>query len=149
MTNSEKTFGVADDEHVGFNIKLGESQAAKGKLTAKATDHWLKVFLISALLVASLIAWAISSTTNRVLRGLAMNLDHGALQTAAAARQVAVASQTLSSGASQQASSVEETSASLEEMTSMIRATSENAKKAKSLASDSRTFADDQGLVLL
>ena len=132
----------AIDEHVEFNIKLGQTQAAKGKLTAKATDHWLKVSLLSALLVASLIAWAISSTTNRVLRGLAMNLDHGALQTAAAARQVAVASQTLSSGASQQASSVEETSASLEEMTSMIRATSENAQKAKSLASDSRTFAE-------
>ena len=111
-------------------------------MTAKATDHWLKVFLLSALLVASLIAWAISSTTNRVLRGLAMSLDHGASQTAAAARQVSVASQNLSSGASEQASSVEETSASLEEMTSMIRATSENAQKAKSLASDSRTFAE-------
>lgn len=132
----------AIDEHVEFNIKLGQTQAAKGKLTAKATDHWLKVFLLSALLLASFIAWTISSTTNRVLRGLAMNLDHGALQTAAAAKQVAVASQTLSSGASQQASSVEETSASLEEMTSMIRATSENAQKAKSLASDSRTFAE-------
>jgi len=120
----------AIDEHTEFNIKLGQSQATKGKMTAKATDHWLKVLLLSALLVASLIAWAISSTTNRVLRGLAMSLDHGASQTAAAARQVSVASQNLSSGASEQASSVEETSASLEEMTSMIRATSENAQKA-------------------
>jgi methyl-accepting chemotaxis protein len=130
------------NEHVEFNTKLGEAQAAKGKLTAQAAEKWFKVFLLSALLVASLIGWAISSTTNRVLRGLAMSLDHGALQTAAAARQVSVASQTLSSGASEQASSVEETSASLEEMTSMIRATSENAQKAKSLASDSRTFAE-------
>jgi len=132
----------AIDEHVEFNIKLGQTQANKGKMTAKATDHWLKIFLLSALLLASLIAWTISSTTNRLLRGLAMSLDHGALQTAAAARQVSMASQTLSSGASEQASSVEETSASLEEMTSMIRATSENAQKAKSLASDSRTFAE-------
>jgi len=132
----------AINDHLEFNIKLGETHAAEGKVTAEAAVHWVRIILISALLLAAGIAWAISSSTNRILRDLAVSLDHGALQTSAAARQVSMASQTLSSGASEQASSVEETSASLEEMTSMIRATSENAQKAKSLASDSRTFAE-------
>jgi methyl-accepting chemotaxis protein len=129
-------------EHSDFNTKLGSAQAATAKLTAKTAVQWARIILICALLATAAIAWTISSSTNRILRDFAASLEHGALQTAAAARQVSVASQTLSSGASEQASSVEETSASLEEMTSMIRATSENAQKAKQLALESRTVAN-------
>ena len=130
------------NEHLDFNTKLGGAQAATAKLTAKTAVQWARIILVCALLATAGIAWTISSTTNRILRDFAASLEHGALQTAAAARQVSVASQTLSSGASEQASSVEETSASLEEMTSMIRATSENAQKAKQLALESRTVAN-------
>jgi methyl-accepting chemotaxis protein len=138
----------AIDNHMEFNVKLGQSHAAAAKATADVAVHAIRVILAVALLLAGLIAFAISITTNRVLRDIAISLDHGALQTAAAARQVSMASQTLSSGASEQASSVEETSASLEEMTSMIRSTSESAQKAKSLASDSRHQAEAGSLTM-
>ena len=124
-----------------FNVKLGQSHATAGKVTANNGLRAVQLTLAAALVLSALLAWFISGTTNRLLRGLANSLDHGALQTAAAARQVSVASQSLSSGASEQASSVEETSASLEEMASMIRSTSENAQKAKSLAGESHAAA--------
>lgn len=131
----------AIDNHVDFNVKLGQIHATEGKITADNGLRAVRLTLAAAVVLTALLAWLISSTTNRLLRGLANSLDHGALQTAAAARQVSVASQSLSSGASEQASSVEETSASLEEMASMIRSTSENAQKAKSLAGESHAAA--------
>jgi len=138
-------FIQAIDSHMDFNVQQGQNHAAAGKITA---DHGLRAVRLTlpvALVLTALIAWLISSTTNRLLRGVANSLDHGALQTAAAARQVSVASQGLSSGASEQASSVEETSASLEEMTSMIRSTSQNAQKAKALAGESHAAASAGG----
>jgi len=131
----------AIDNHLEFNVRLGQTQAGEAKSIAEHGLRAVRMTLLAALVVTALIAWLISGTTNRLLRGLANSLDHGAMQTASAARQVSVASQSLSSGASEQASSVEETSASLEEMTSMIRSTSENAQKAKSLAGESHAVA--------
>jgi methyl-accepting chemotaxis protein len=90
-----------------------------------------------------LLAWLIVRPTNRALSNITLNIDQGSLQTASAARQVSTASQTLASGASEQASSVEESSTSLGEMSSMIRATAENAKKAKGLASEARSVAEN------
>jgi methyl-accepting chemotaxis protein len=88
-------------------------------------------------------AWLIIRSTNHALANITHNLDQGSLQTASAARQVSMASQALASGASEQASSVEETSTSLEEMSSMVRATAENAEKAKGLASEARSMAQN------
>jgi methyl-accepting chemotaxis protein len=131
----------AIDSHLEFNVRLGQTEASKAKSIAEHGLRAVRLTLVGALVLTALLAWLISGTTNRLLRGLANSLDHGALQTAAASRQVSVASQSLSSGASEQASSVEETSASLEEMTSMIRSTSENAQKAKTLAGESHAAA--------
>jgi len=136
-----ESFIQAIDNHLEFNVRLGQSQATEAKSTAENGLRAVRLTLLAALVLTALIAWLISGTTNRLLRGLANSLDHGALQTASAARQVSVASQSLSSGASEQASSVEETSASLEEMISMIRSTSENAQKAKALAGESHAAA--------
>jgi methyl-accepting chemotaxis protein len=136
-----ESFIQAIDNHLEFNVRLGQSQATEAKSTAENGLQAVRLTLLAALVLTALIAWLISGTTNRLLRGLANSLDHGALQTASAARQVSVASQSLSSGASEQASSVEETSASLEEMISMIRSTSENAQKAKALAGESHAAA--------
>ena len=132
----------AIDLDVDYNDKLARTYADHGKNSALLSVWLIGAALVLVLLTAIALAWFVIRSTNRALNSITANLDRGAVQTAAAARQVSMASQTLASGASQQASSVEETSTSLEEMSSMIRATAENAEKAKGLASESRSMAD-------
>ncbi|MBL9172935.1 MAG: MCP four helix bundle domain-containing protein [Verrucomicrobiales bacterium] len=133
---------VAVRNNVDYNSKAGATAGADGRRDAESGVRIILVVIVLAVGVnAGMAAWVVRST-NRVLRGLAGDLDQGAVQTAAAARQVAAASQSLSSGASEQAASVEETSASLEEMSTMIRSTAENAQKAKVLAGEARTVAE-------
>ena len=133
----------AIDLDVAYNDKLGKAYADDGKATALVGVRLIAIALGLVLILASLLAWLIIRSTNRALSNITLNLDQGALQTASAARQVSTASQTLASGASQQASSVEETSTSLEEMSSMIRVTAENAEKAKGLAFEARSVAEN------
>jgi len=131
----------AIDASIDYNEKLATGVSAASHANARSSIRLISLALALALLAAGVLIWRILSSTNRVLRDLAANLDQGAMQTATAARQVSAASQTLSSGASEQAASVEETSASLEEMSSMIRSTADNAEKAKALAGEARAVA--------
>lgn len=126
---------------IDYNEKLGTNSGKTGKAVAQTGVLLISIALGSAILLAGFLSWLIVSSTTRVLRDLATNLDQGSTQTASAARQVSAASQNLSSGASEQAASVEETSASLEEISSMIRSTADNAEKAKSLAGEAHAVA--------
>lgn len=92
----------------------------------------------AAMILGCTLAWLISRSIVRPLRGLAQDLSAGADQNAAASSQVASASQTLAEGASQQAASLEETSAALEEMTSMVKRSAESAQQTKELAASTR-----------
>ncbi len=127
---------------VEYNNQLGQTAGKMGKEAVRSSQILIGSFLGVALVLAVLLSWMVTRSTNKILRSVASNLDRGSLQTAAAARQVSMASNSLSSGASQQASSVEETGAALEEMSSMIRSTADNARKAASLASEARIVAD-------
>jgi methyl-accepting chemotaxis protein len=131
----------AVDASIEYNEKLGMDAGKTGKSGAKSGIRLIGLALGCAIILASLLSWQIVRSTNRVLRDLAVSLDQGATQTAAAARQVSAASQSLSSGASEQAASVEETSASLEEISSMVRSTADNAEKAKALAGEAHAVA--------
>jgi len=132
----------AVDADLQYNIELGQATAKNGDANANSAILYISIALAIAIVVALFIAWQVTSSTNKALQALAANLDRGALQTASAARQVSMASNQLSSGSSEQASSVEETSTALEEMSSMIRSTSDNAQKAKALASEARSEAE-------
>ena len=127
---------------VDYNKHLGQVADKRGKEAARSGRILIASFLAVALVLSTLLSWMVTRSTNGILRSIASNLDRGSLQTASAARQVSMASNSLSSGANEQASSVEETSTALEEMSSMIRATAENARKATTLASEAREFAD-------
>ena len=140
----DPVFGTAMEAaqaNYDYNVLLGAAASESGDKNVSSTISLTRIFLGIAIGVSILISWIIIRSTNKALGDITLNLDHGALQTASAARQVASASQSLSSGANEQASSVEETSTSLEEMSSMIQATAENAQKAKSLASEARAVA--------
>jgi methyl-accepting chemotaxis protein len=129
-------------EGMDYNMELGNKHASEGKHNADSSILLIIIATALAIVIAVVITWQVTSTTNKALQDLAANLDRGALQTASAARQVSMASNQLSSGSSEQASSVEETSTSLEEMSSMIRSTADNAQKAKSLATEARSEAE-------
>ncbi len=139
----------AVDASVNYNKKLGVDASTDSKSAAKSSVVLICIALAVAVITACLLSWQIVTSTNRLLRDLAGNLDQGALQTASAARQVSAASQTLSSGASEQAASVEETSASLEEISSMIRSTADNAEKAKALAGEAHAVAKGGSLTMV
>jgi len=126
---------------VDYNLQLGDAAAKKGESNAASAILFICIAIGLAVVVTLVIIWQVTSAVNKALGEITSNLDRGALQTAAAARQVSMASNQLSSGSSEQASSVEETSTALEEMSSMIRSTAENAQKAKALATEARAEA--------
>ncbi len=126
-----------------YNVQLGGTAASTGKNSAASAVLFISIAIGIAIAVTLVIIWQVTTTVNKALGEITANLDRGALQTAAAARQVSMASNQLSSGASEQASSVEETSTSLEEMSSMIRSTADNAQKAKALATEARADAQN------
>jgi methyl-accepting chemotaxis protein len=131
----------AVDVAVEYNKKLAMETTAAALAAGRYSVTLIYVALGVTLILSVLLTWQTVRSTNLVLGNLAVNLDHGAIQTAAAARQVSVASKTLSSATCEQAASVEETSASLEEITSMIRSTADNAEKAKALAGEAQAVA--------
>ncbi|MCX7055968.1 MAG: methyl-accepting chemotaxis protein [Proteobacteria bacterium] len=124
-----------------YNDKLGGESAAHGKSSALFTMWLLAIVSLLAVGVGMLLGWFTIRAISQALGEITADLERGALQTSAAARQVSVASQTLAGGASEQAAAIEETSTSLEEMSAMIRTTAENSQKAKVLASDARSVA--------
>ena len=126
-----------------YNVQLGSAAANTGKNSAASAVLFISIAIAVAIVVTLVIIWQVTTAVNKALGEITANLDRGALQTAAAARQVSMASNQLSSGASEQASSVEETSTSLEEMSSMIRSTADNAQKAKALATEARADAQN------
>ncbi len=132
---------VALGASITYNHKIGNDDAAEAQDSADRAIRLILVALAVALLVAAFLGWNISTSSTRLLRLVANQLSTGASQTASAAKQVATSSQSLSQGSSEQAASVEETSASLEEMSSMVKLTSENAQKAKLLASEAHAVA--------
>ena len=132
---------VALGASITYNHKIGNADAAEAQKSAERAIRLILVALAVALLVAAVLGWNISTSSTRLLRLVANQLSTGASQTASAAKQVATSSQSLSQGSSEQAASVEETSASLEEMSSMVKLTSENAQKAKLLASEAHAVA--------
>ena len=130
------------NEGIIYNEKLGHISSNAGMSNASSTLLVVGILLGANVLLAVIMGYTISRSTNQALRSLAADLDQGAMQTASASRQVSMASNQLSSGSSEQASSVEETSTSLEEMSSMIRATAENAQRAKALATEARAESE-------
>lgn len=137
-----KKFQECLNEGVQYNERLAQSASKTGEANASSTLLVVGILLGVNVLLAVIMGWTISRSTNQALQSLAANLDQGAMQTASASRQVSMASNQLSSGSSEQASSVEETSTSLEEMSSMIQATAENAQRAKVLATEARAESE-------
>ena len=125
-----------------YNDKIGRQEAGAGKAEAASAQRAFQSAVAASVLVAALLAWLTLGATRRTLKAVSSDLNRGAMQTAATASQFAMSSHSLSSGASEQAAAVEETSASLEEMLSMVRTTSDNAQKAKQLASEARHLAE-------
>ncbi|MCF8130381.1 MAG: methyl-accepting chemotaxis protein [Deltaproteobacteria bacterium] len=85
--------------------------------------------IVAIILVALLIARAITHPINAIIEGL----GDGSEQVAAASSQVSASSQSLAEGASEQAAGIEETSASLEEISSMTKQNADNADQADKL----------------
>jgi methyl-accepting chemotaxis protein len=90
--------------------------------------------IVAILIVAFLVARAITHPINRIITGLGDGSD----QVASASAEVSASSQSLAEGASEQAAGIEETSSSLEEMSSMTRQNSDNAAQADQLMGEAK-----------
>ncbi len=115
--------------------EIDESEA----FAAVKTISWLigiiaLVGIIAILIVAFLMARAITHPINRIITGLGDGSD----QVASASAEVSASSQSLAEGASEQAAGIEETSSSLEEMSSMTRQNSDNAAQADRLMGEAK-----------
>jgi len=133
----------AIQEDAAFNARNGAEAAAAEKRQIRYTMILLLVLLAGGIGGAVVFARRTLKAIGGALGEVTQRIEHGAMYTAAAARQVATASQSLATGAAEQAAAIEETSTSLEQMSAMIRSTADNSKEAKVLASDARTAADE------
>jgi len=109
---------------------------------ARALRNTIIAIAGAVLVVVLGIVWWIARGISRPVRAIALELNTGADEVAAASTQVSSAGQTLATGSSEQAASLEETSASLEELASMTKRNAEHASTAKNLAADTRATAD-------
>ena len=75
-------------------------------------------------------------------------LREASVAIAAHTANLTTASQALAQGAGDQAASLEETSASIEEMASMTQRNAENARRAKDLATETRTAAESNAVTM-
>lgn len=134
------------DRAVSNLVSGNQTNLERGIDHVQTTAHRGKITIVVGLVITILLAVGLSlfivSGANRALSAIAVTLDGGSAQVAAAASQVSGASQSLAQGASEQAAAQEETSASLEEMTSMTQRNAENAQSAKTAASEARASAD-------
>ena len=120
----------AGDINWALIAEIDESEAfASVNLMAWLMGIIAVIGIIGIILVALLVARAITNPINNIIQGL----GDGAEQVASASEQVSASSQSLAEGASEQAAGIEETSSSLEEISSMTRQNADNASQADHL----------------
>ena len=100
---------------------------------AEGTQRNVIIIGLSAIVLAIVMAWLISTGLVKVLGNMADDIGTNSDQVTEASGQVSQASQSLAEGASEQAASLEETSASMEEMSSMTQQNADNASQANAL----------------
>lgn len=108
-----------------------DNAASDGISLASTLGTTSLFILIAGIVIASLMAFFITKSINKVLNEIVAGLNSGAEQVTAASGQLSSTSQELSEGASEQAASLEETSSSMEEMSSQTKQTAENAMQAE------------------
>lgn len=92
--------------------------------------------LIIAIVLATSLAYLISSNVARALRGFIEKLRDSSRQVTESSTQLSSAAQQLSGASNEQASSIEETSSSLEEISGMIENNVSNAEQAYRLSNE-------------
>jgi len=122
-------------------------QSTLSTLTAQEKRIEIHTRIISAVGTAvvvsvMIIGWWMRRGVIKQLLRITADLSSASDSLASSANQVAAASHSLAEGSSEQAASLEETSSSLEEMSSMTKRNTENAQKAKDLASETRIAGD-------
>ncbi len=95
----------------------------------------------AALVIGSLLAFAIARSVSRTLVRIIRELTEGAGQVDQAAAEIASAAQQLAASTSEQASSFEQTSSALEEMSSMTAANAQSTQTALQRAEQARNAA--------
>ena len=97
--------------------------------------------IIGFFIMALTVGLILSRNLSNKLRVLALELNRGADEVAAASSNIASTAQELSQATTEQAASLEQTAASIEEMTSMVSKNSENSINTANLASQSHNSA--------
>ncbi|MDD2942450.1 MAG: methyl-accepting chemotaxis protein [bacterium] len=130
---AEKVTDIANAvESSGDEVVEGLTLAAGAAYIS--THRTIIASIVICLLISAAASWLISSSINKILEQIMMQLTEGSSQVASAANQVASGSQVLANTATTQASSLEETAASLEEVSSMVKHNTDNAQQAALLA---------------
>jgi methyl-accepting chemotaxis protein len=137
-----RTYASAAEEIMAYNAGNGDKLGVRIDASATRATTLIVIFSAIALVAGVVLSAIVIRGTNKVLGGVAQQLEAGANQTVAAASQVSASSQTLAEGASEQAASLEETSAALSEIASMTKRNSESALQAKNLANQTRRAAE-------
>jgi methyl-accepting chemotaxis protein/methyl-accepting chemotaxis protein-1 (serine sensor receptor) len=103
-----------------------------------ARSRWTTLGLMTVSLLCGAFLVVVIRQINRLLRGVAAELNQGAGRVAEDAEQVRQASVALSEGASAQAASIEQTSAASEEVNTTARQNTEHSAKTAGLIKDIR-----------
>ncbi len=127
--------GESDQQEINSLVEKAEGIAATAK-------NIVLIFGCGGLIIGLLLAFFITSSVNKSLEHIIVELNNGAGQVASASNQVAQSSQQMAEGASEQASSLEETSSALEEMSSMTKQNAGRANEANSLMQETKQVVE-------
>ncbi|HWZ51001.1 MAG TPA: methyl-accepting chemotaxis protein [Granulicella sp.] len=151
----EKAYGlrnqnkvISADMHAAAKSIVAEQQRSLAAAEADAAASmsrslWLTILAILISVALGAVVYFQVGQITRSLRDTVEQLDEGASQLAAGARQISGSSQSLAAGTSQQATSIGETTAASEQISAMTRRNADNAIKASGLMQDTTTLVGD------
>jgi methyl-accepting chemotaxis protein len=146
LGKSKKSLQQVADLATDLYVRSGK--AMEESVRGAARTSWLALGVLAgtagaAVVLASLLAFALMRGLGRTMTSVARDLDTASSQTQGASRQVSASSQSLAEGANEQAMHLQRVAIRLEEIQRHADQNAENAGRAEQLTNKVRTSANE------
>lgn len=143
MTNAARTVSAVEKAASTENVERIHTQLEELAASASWASNATLALLVAGLIAAAFFAITSVKAITRPLHEVETTLLAMSQQTGGAAAQVSSSSQGLADGSSRQAASIQQTSAALSELSNTTSRNADNAIKARNMANETRSAAED------
>ncbi len=143
MVCSSQITSAAEKVQAAQSLELAQAQLNDLASSAGQYSTTSVALLVSGLVCAGFFAFTAIGAITKPLNEVETTLLAMSQQTGSAAAQVSASSQGLADGSSRQASSIQQTSAALSELSNTTSRNADNAAKARTMANETRSAAED------